>query len=64
MTPSAPAAEARTLTIPITGGRIALLQTPGEVTENDFKFLQTYLTLMKDAIITGTVSPASSNEAI
>lgn len=46
----------RVLSIPITGGRTALLNIPIDVSEDDFKFLQTYLRLMKDAIVTGRVS--------
>ncbi len=50
---------ARVLSIPITGGRTAFLNIPQDISENDFEFLQTYLRLMKDAIVTGHVS---SNE--
>ncbi len=47
---------ARVLSIPITGGRTAFLNIPQDISENDFEFLQTYLRLMKDAIVTGRVS--------
>lgn len=48
----------RVLSIPITGGRTALLNTPTDISEDDFNFLETYLRLMKGAIITGKVSNA------
>lgn len=54
----APQPGNRVLTIPITGGRTVLLNTPTDISEDDFKFVQTYLRLMKDAIVTGKVSDA------
>ena len=60
-TQTKPQSSARVLTIPITGGRTALLNIPFDISEEDFKFLQTYLRLMKDAIVTGKVSEADGN---
>lgn len=38
---------------------MAILHTPGPMTAKDFDFLQSYLTLMRDAIITTDPSPAT-----
>lgn len=52
----------RTLTIPMPHGREALLQIPTDLSESDFKFLEAYLGLMKDALI-GTVSQPTEEQA-
>jgi len=57
----APQPGNRVHTIPITGGRMALLNIPTDISEDDFKFVQTYLRLMKDAIITGKVSASDQD---
>ena len=44
-------AAVRDLTIPLSGGRMAILRAPVTLTKADHKFLTDYLTLMRDALI-------------
>ena len=42
----------RILHIPLIGGRLATLQTPATIDEEDYEFIRKYLEIFKDAIIT------------
>lgn len=42
----------RDLTIPLPGGRMAILKVPARMSEIDHSFLEKYLEIMKDALIT------------
>ena len=57
--------ETRPLTIPLAGGRIALLETPPEFTEGDYNQVKKFWEVMRDGIITTTESattPANDSE--
>ena len=44
--------ETRPLTIPLSGGRIALLETPPEFTAGDYDQVKKFWEVMRDGIIT------------
>lgn len=53
--------ESQDLTIPIGGGQVAILRAPAKITAQQYHFLTTYFTAMKDAIITAPIETPEPN---
>lgn len=53
--------ESQDLTIPIGGGQVAILRAPAKITAQQYHFLTTYFTAMKEAIITAPIEPQVPN---